>query len=95
MKLLSKKSKPRGDSIWNKELIPPDSVWRKNLVPTDSIWGRDLLAFSRRKPQCLECPILIAEDQHMCNKYNRIPVDIWDGLETCPLYEEHEERKLG
>lgn len=89
MKLLSKKNKPRGGSIWTRELIPPDSIWRKDLVPTDSIWGKDLLAFARKKPQCLECPILIVKDEHKCNKYNRIPENIWDGFEICPLYEEH------
>jgi hypothetical protein len=90
MKLLRKRL--RDDSIWTRELIPQDSVWRKELVPEDSVWGRDLLAFARKRTQCRDCPIMILESEHKCNHYERIPEDIWDGLETCPLYAE---RKIG
>jgi hypothetical protein len=97
MKLFKKK--PAKESVWNRELIPEDSVWRKELIPEDSIWrkelvsqdsifGRDLLAFARRKSPCLQCPILMVEEEHICNRFDKIPEDIWDGLEPCPLYED-------
>ena len=64
-----------------------DSVWRKELIPEDSILRRDLFAFAgRRRSACLACPILMIEDERKCNRFNRIPDDIWDGLEMCPLH---------
>ena len=80
------KKKRKEESIWRRELIPRDSVWGKELVSENSIWGRDLLAFAKRKSQCLECPILMLAEERKCNKFDRIPEDIWDGLELCPLY---------
>ncbi|MHB8893689.1 MAG: hypothetical protein ACYC99_00720 [Candidatus Geothermincolia bacterium] len=85
MKLLKKKLKE--DSIWTRELIPQDSFLRRDLIPENSIWGRDLLAFAKRKSQCMECPILMLEEEHTCNRFDHIPEDIWDGIETCPLYQ--------
>lgn len=77
-------------SIWTRELIPEDSIWRRELIPEDSILRRDLFNFSagKRKSPCLTCPILMLEDGHKCNRFDRIPDDIWDGIETCPLYSE-------
>lgn len=87
------KKRPKKDSIWTRELIPPDSIWRKELIPEDSILRKDLLAFAgRREPRCVECPILLVAEEHRCNRFERIPDEIWDGFETCPLYEE---RKIG
>ena len=81
------KVKPKEDSVWRKELIPEDSVWRKELIHEDSIWRKDLFAFAgRRRSPCLACPILMIEDEHRCNRFNRIQDDIWDGLDKCPLY---------
>lgn len=87
--------KPKATSVWNRELIPDDSRWRrdvipedsflrKELLPPDSIWDRDLLA--SRKSRCLQCPILMLAEAHRCNKYNRIPDDVWNGITDCPLY---------
>ncbi|MFH1149932.1 MAG: hypothetical protein V1748_05620 [Actinomycetota bacterium] len=85
-------TKPVGElfpenSIWGKDLIPPDSILRKDLLPPDSVWNRDI--FGRdRKSTCASCPILMLEEERQCNRYERIPDDIWDGIEVCPLYEE-------
>jgi hypothetical protein len=88
-----KLKKPERNSIWTRELIPPDSVWRKELIPEDSILRKDLFAFGGKKgPRCDECPILILAEEHRCNHFERIPDEIWDGYETCPLYQE---RKIG
>ena len=78
------------DSIWRRELVPEDSIWRRELVPEDSILRRDLFNFSagKRGSPCLGCPILMLEDDRKCNRYERIPDDIWDGIESCPLYKE-------
>jgi len=94
MKRSNKKlEKLRKDSIWTRELIPPDSIWRKELIPEDSVLRKDLFAFAgRREPCCVECPILIMAEEHRCNRFERIPDEIWDGYKTCPLYEE---RKIG
>lgn len=88
------------DSVWTRDLIPEDSVLRRDLLPEDSIWGkelipddsfmrRDLLAFAKRKSPCLKCPILMLADERHCNRYDRIPDDIWDGIEQCSLYNEN------
>ena len=94
------KKRPKTDSVWTRELIPPDSVWRKELIPPDSVWRRelipedsflrkDLLAFAGKlKSPCLQCPILMIADEQKCNRFVRIPDDIWDGIESCPFYEE-------
>ena len=87
MKLFSKRA--NHDSIWTRELIPEDSVWRKELIPQDSIFRKDLLAFVRFTSPCLSCPILMVAEKHVCNRYDRIPEDIWDGIETCPIFAEH------
>jgi hypothetical protein len=85
------RNKRGNDSIWTRELIPPDSIWRRELIPEDSILRKDLFAFAgRREPRCTECPILILAEEHRCNKYDRIPDEIWDGFQTCPLYQERE-----
>lgn len=73
------------DSILRRELIPEDSVWRKELLPADSIWNRDL--FARRRSKCLQCPILMVAEEHTCNRYSKIPDDIWDGIAECPIYQ--------
>ena len=73
------------DSVWRRELIPEDSVWRKELIPQDSIWGKELFSF-RRRCRCLQCPILMVEDERRCNRYHRIPDEIWNGSEECSLY---------
>ena len=71
-------------------MIPEDSVLRKELIPEDSILRKDLLAFAgRRKSPCLQCPVLMVAEKRHCNHFDRIPDDIWDGLQTCPLREEH------
>lgn len=98
---LSKK-KPRGESIWTRDLVPPDSIWGKELIPEDSFLRRELIPEGHilrkdlfagfKKSRCLECPILMLAEKHRCNRYTEIPADIWDGVEVCPLYEE---RKLG
>jgi hypothetical protein len=74
-----------------KKKLPPESVCTRELIPEDSFLRKDLLAFGRTKSQCLQCPILMLADDHKCNRFDRIPEDIWDGLEVCPLYE----RKTG
>ncbi len=86
MKRLKKRFKD--DSIWVRELrIPEDSVWRKDLIPESSIWNRDLRSFVKRKSHCLQCPVLMLEEEHRCSRYEHIPDDIWDGVKTCPLFE--------
>ncbi len=93
------KKKPRGDSVWRRELIPEDSVWRKELIPEDSVWRKelipedsflrkDLLAFARKSSRCRECPVLMIPDERKCSRFEVIPDDIWNGVESCPLYEE-------
>jgi hypothetical protein len=84
LKKLKKKLPP--ESVWTRELIPEDSVWRKELIPEDSLWRRDLLAFAKKNSPCLQCPILMLAEAHKCNRYDNIPEEIWDGVETCPLY---------
>jgi hypothetical protein len=85
-------TKPVGElfpenSIWGRELIPPDSILRKDLLPPDSIWNRDI--FGRDgKSRCVSCPILMLEEERQCNRYDRIPDDIWDGIANCSLYED-------
>lgn len=89
MKRLKKRLKQ--DSIWTRELIPPDSIWRKELIPEDSILRKDLFSLGGSKaPRCEECPILILAEEHRCNHFERIPDEIWEGIETCPLYEERQ-----
>jgi len=86
----SRVKKTKKDSVWRKELIPEDSVWRKELIPKDSVWRKDILAFTGRKGSpCLECPVLMVAEEHKCNHFERIPDDIWEGIELCPVYEEH------
>lgn len=85
-----KKKKRESGSIWTRELIPEDSVWRKELIPEDSIWRKDLIAFAgRKKSPCLQCPVLMVAEEHRCNHFAKIPDDIWNGLQTCPLHEKH------
>jgi hypothetical protein len=76
------------DSVWRRELIPEDSVWRRELIPEDSIWRKDLLAFARKTSRCRDCPVLMIPEEHKCSRFDVIPDDIWDGIESCPLYEE-------
>ncbi|HEY5527693.1 MAG TPA: hypothetical protein VIK02_08935 [Candidatus Anoxymicrobiaceae bacterium] len=82
--------KPKKQSIWTRDLLPPDpsSVWRRDLIPEDSILAKDIFAFAKRKSPCLACPVLMVSDARRCNRYERIPDDIWDGIENCPLYDE-------
>ncbi|HEY5493413.1 MAG TPA: hypothetical protein VIK15_02380 [Candidatus Anoxymicrobiaceae bacterium] len=87
MKLFSKRM--NHDSIWTRELIPEDSVLRKELIPRDSFLRKDLLAFMKFTSPCLSCPILMVADKQVCNRFDRIPQDIWDGIEVCPIYAEH------
>ena len=86
MKMFSKRLKP--DSVWTRELITADSIWRKELIPKDSFLRRDILAFARPPSPCLSCPILMVEEKHVCNRFDHIPADVWDGIEVCPLYAE-------
>ena len=87
MKLFSKRTRP--DSIWTRELIPADSVLRKELIPENSVLRKDLFAFVRFTSPCLSCPILMVADKHVCNRYDRIPADVWDGIEVCHIFAEH------
>ena len=88
MKLFSKRASH--DSIWTRELIPADSVWRKELIPPDSILRKDLMSFVRFTSPCLSCPILMVAEKRVCNHYDRIPDDIWDGIAVCPIFAERE-----
>lgn len=74
------------DSIWRRELIPPDSIWRKELIPPDSVWGRDIFSLGKPRSACLQCPVLMVKEERRCNRFQRIPDDIWSGIEDCPLY---------
>jgi hypothetical protein len=87
MKLFSKRMGQ--DSIWTRELIPADSVLRKDLIRQDSILRKDLFAFAKFTSPCLSCPILMVADKRVCNRYDRIPEDVWDGIEVCPIFAEH------
>jgi len=66
------------------------SIWTRELIPEDSVWRKDLISFGgRRKSMCLQCPVLMVAEEHCCNHFARIPDEIWNGLQTCPLHEEH------
>ena len=88
MSMRKRENKGKRDSVWRRELIPQDSVWRRELIPQDSVLRKDLLAFAgKNKSPCLDCPVLMLADERKCNRYDRIPDDIWDGISICPLYQ--------
>jgi hypothetical protein len=48
------------------------------------------MSFVRFTSPCLSCPILMVAEKRVCNHYDRIPDDIWDGIAVCPIFAERE-----